>query len=626
MVNLRIKNVYIVLLGDILLFSLANILSYCIRFEGNIPDRHIQIFLSSIFPIIIIKIFVFYFFNLYRGMWSYIGIVDLRNIFFASSSSSAIIILAILYFYRFEGFSRAVYIIDYLLTFIFIGGFRLAIRIFLNRGFDLRTLIRSSKNKKRNIIIIGAGNAGEQLYREIKSNRNLDYEIVGFIDDDPKKQGKLIHGVSVIGTTGDLKTIVDSKNSDIDEIIIAIPTASGKDIKRIIESCEDAHVKFRILPGLGELIDGKVSLKVAREISYNDILRREPMELDSEAISSFISNKKILITGAGGSIGSEVCRKVLRYNPELIIVYERNETNLFEITNELIYIFPQAKIVSVLGDILDKVKVNRVFEKHRPDIVFHAAAYKHVPIMEFEPIEAVRTNVIGTKTLADISQKYKIEKFIFISTDKAVRPVSVMGATKRIAEMYVYSLQKRHSCDFSIVRFGNVLGSSGSVVPIFIKQIEGGGPITVTHPEVTRYFMTISEAANLILQAAAIGMGREIFVLDMGDPIKITDLACDLIHLYGKTPEVDIEIKFTGLRPGEKLHEELLSANEDIIETNHSNIFLAKPEVIEEDLISKGVDDLNRIVSDGNTDDIVEKISDIVKEYKPFKYDRCKTD
>jgi len=612
-VHARTKNVYIILTGDILLLVLANILAYLIRFEGLITEWALNAFVITIFPVIVVKIVSFYYFNLYRGMWRYTGIVDLGNIFFACSVSSGLIILSILFFFRFEGFSRGVFIIDYLLTFIFIGAFRLAIRVFMNRGFDFKGLIFRDLSDMKNVLIIGAGDAGEKLAREITGNKRLKYRLVGFIDDDPRKKGLHIHGIPVLGTTESIKKT--AFESSVDEAVIAIPSASGTDIKRILALCEEANLKTRTIPGLGELFGDAISVKKIRDISFNDILRREPVDLDVRLIEDFVRGKSILITGAGGSIGSELCRKVMKFNAGKIIIFERNDTNLHEIKNEIETLYKDIPTVSILGSITDEKKVEKVFNDHRVDLVFHAAAYKHVPLMEFEPVEAVRNNVFGTKTVVDISLKHNVEKFVLVSTDKAVRPVNVMGATKRLAEIYVQSLSNSKNCDFLTVRFGNVVGSSGSVIPLFLKQIERGGPVTVTDAEATRFFMTIPEAASLILQAAAMGKGSEIFMLDMGEPVKVLDLAHDLIRLHGKMPNVDIDIKFIGLRPGEKLFEELLVEGEGIVPTEHPKIMVKRSIDVKRSDVIKSIEELSLMIEKGDSDAVIEKLCEVVPDY-----------
>ena len=613
--QIKTKNVYIILTGDIIILAIVNILAYLIRFDGQIPGWAFNVFIFSIFPIIVLKLITFYNFNLYRGMWRYTGIVDLGNIFFACSVSSGLIILAILFFFRFEGFSRGVFIIDYLLTFILIGAFRLAIRIFLNRGFDFKSLFVKSSNAKRNIVIIGAGDAGEKLAREIINNKNLEYGLVGFIDDNIHKKGLLIHGIPILGTTTDIKRIV--LESEVGEAVIAIPSASGEKIKKILKLCEEANIKTRTIPGLGELFGETISIKKIRDISYNDILRREPVNLDVQLIERFIRGKSVLITGAGGSIGSELCRKVMKFNVGRLILFERNDTNLHEIKHEIENSYKDIPVVSILGSITDKKKVEKVFSDYRIDLVFHAAAYKHVPLMEDEPIEAIKNNVFGTKTVVDISLKHNVEKFVLVSTDKAVKPVNVMGATKRLAEIYVQSLSNSNKCDFLTVRFGNVVGSSGSVIPLFLRQIENGGPVTVTDAKATRFFMTIPEAASLILQAAAMGKGSEIFMLDMGEPVKVLDLAHDLIRLHGKAPDVDIDIEFIGLRPGEKLYEELLVEGEGIVPTDHPKIMVKRSINVDRSGVVGDIDEMNTIIEKGDSNSVIKKLGEVVPDYSP---------
>ena len=453
----------------------------------------------------------------------------------------------------------------------------MTIRLLLSeqeRGFhSFRQMLQFRSERKltklkKSLLIIGAGDAGEQMLREIRQNPRHNYEVVGFLDDDPKKRGMKIHGVPVLGPIQKIHNM--TYDDEMDEILIALPSASTKQMRRIIEACEATGLKTRTTPGIGELIDGKISFKSIREVSFEDILGRDPVNLDMEIIESYLADKIILVSGAGGSIGSELCRQITSFDPKNLILLDKTENNLFNIEMEFCQRFPRVPITPVLGDVHNRGFLERLFKAHKPQVVFHAAAFKHVPIVELNPWEGVFNNIVGTKNIVKASYQSGVERFVMISTDKAVRPVSVMGATKRVAEMITscYAAYPNTSSSggrFLSVRFGNVIGSEGSVIHLFKKQIERFGPVTVTHPEITRYFMTIPEACKLILQAGAFGEGGEIFVLDMGTPIKIVDMARDLIRLSGFKPDVDIEIKFIGLRPGEKLYEELITESEGII-------------------------------------------------------------
>jgi FlaA1/EpsC-like NDP-sugar epimerase len=567
------KNLFVLILADIVLLAIAYFLAYIVRFEAYVGASELLVIKQTIVPIVLCKLVVFYFFNLYRGMWRYTGIVDLLNVIKAVLVSSLIIITVILMLSKFQGFSRSIFIIDAVFSLILIAGIRLAIRFLLSTAtFSLnKTGINGNEHKK--MIIIGAGDAGEKVVREIYDNPRMKCRIVGFVDDDKNKVGKQIHGIKVLGKIDELKEV--AKSEGVDEILIAAPSAVGKDMRRIVETCDATKIPYKTLPGMGEIIDGKVSIKTIRDISYKDLLGRHPVQLENDKISEFLKNKCVLITGAGGSIGSELCRQICKYGPSLLVLFDAGESNLYSIQMELKHVVTYIKYRAVLGRIQDRALVDEVFRKYRPDVVFHAAAYKHVPLVERNPWEAVYSNIIGTNTLVKAAIAHKVDRFVLVSTDKAVRPTNVMGASKRVAEKIVYA-HKSGQTKFMAVRFGNVIGSSGSVIPLYRHQIKKGGPVTVTHPEITRFFMTIEESAQLILQAFTMGEGGEIFILEMGTPVKIVDMARDLIRLSGKEPDTDIEIKFIGLRPGEKLYEELITEGEGIVKTGHKKILVLR--------------------------------------------------
>ena len=570
------KNLFVLILADMVLLAISYLLAYVVRFEAHIGANELLVIKQTIVPVVLCKLSVFYFFNLYRGMWRYTGIVDLLNVIKAVVVSFLFIITVILMLSRFQGFSRSVFIIDALFSLILIAGTRLVIRLLLSTTiFSLnKNGINSNEHKK--MIIIGAGDAGEKVVREIYDNPKMKYRIVGFVDDDKNKVGKQIHGIKVLGSIDELKKIV--KNEGVDEILIAVPSAVGKEMRRIVETCDLTRILYKTLPGMGEIIDGKISIKAIRDISYKDLLGRHPVQLENDKISEFLKNKCVLITGAGGSIGSELCRQICKYGPSLVVLFDAGESNLYSIQMELKHVVTYLKYRAVLGRIQDKALVDDVFRKYRPDVVFHAAAYKHVPLVERNPWEAVYSNIVGTNTLVEEAIAHKVDRFVLVSTDKAVRPTNVMGASKRVAEKIVHA-HKSGQTKFMAVRFGNVIGSSGSVIPLYRHQIKKGGPVTVTHPEITRFFMTIEESAQLILQAFTMGEGGEIFILEMGTPVKIVDMARDLIRLSGKEPDTDIEIKFIGLRPGEKLYEELITEGEGIVKTEHEKILVLKNNV-----------------------------------------------
>ena len=601
----------------------AYLLAFLLRFEGQIPQQEWKSFSTTILYILPFKMFVFIYFGLYRGMWRYTSLVDLLNVLKGTLTSSAVIILTILFIYRFQGFPRSVFIIDGFLTFIFIGGIRIVIRLLLSeKESGLYFLFHSpfSKGKitkpKKRLLIIGAGDAGEKMLREIHDNPRLNYEVVGFLDDDSNKKGMRIHGVPVLGPIPRIHDM--AYRDEMDEILIATPSASAKQMRRIIEACEGIGLKSHTTPGIGELIDGKVSFKTIREVSFEDLLGRDPIDLDMKSIGDYLTDKVVLVSGAGGSIGSELCRQITQFQPKNLILFDKTENSLFHIEMEFRHHFPKTFITPVLGDVKFTSYLTKHFAHYRPQVVFHAAAYKHVPVVELNPSEAIYNNIIGTRNIVEASHQFGVERFIMISTDKAVRPANVMGATKRVSEM-ITSCYASNPTHFVSVRFGNVLGSEGSVVHLFKKQIERFGPVTVTDPEITRYFMTIPEASKLILQAGALGEGGEIFILDMGTPIKIVDMARDLIRRSGFKPDVDIEIKFIGLRPGEKLHEELITESEGIVRTPYEKIFVLRGDTCDLNWLNQKIEELVRLANEQDASGIKSKLKEIIPEYQPYQ-------
>jgi len=619
------KNLIFILAIDVLMVAFAWYFAYLLRFNFEIPVGYKGL-LTRILPLIVlIKIVIFYFFDLYRGMWRYTSLRDFLDIIKAASVSSLLIVAVILFTHRFVGFARTIFIIDWGLTIFLISGHRLGVRLYfwLDSGDEsahitLRRFFRLRRDKTsgaKNLLIIGAGDCGEMIYREIWTNARLRYNIVGFLDDNPKKVGMQIHGISIVGRTDEVKDL--AARLKVQEILIAIPSATGSQMRDIVSKCEEIGVPFKTVPGMGELIDGKVTVKAIREVAYRDLLGREVINLEEDRIGSYLENSRILVTGAGGSIGSELCRQICRFRPARVILYERAESPLYEFYLELKRDFPYIEVIQLLADIRDRTQLSHAFSTYRPSVVFHAAAYKHVPMMELQPWKAIKNNILGTRNVIDIAKQYSVKRFVFVSTDKAVRPTNIMGATKRVAEMLVQGQNGTGLSDapFVIVRFGNVVGSVGSVVPLFRKQIEKGGPVTVTHPEVTRYFMTIPEACQLILQAGAMGEGGEIFILDMGTPIKIDDMARDLIWLSGFEPEVDIKIEYIGLRPGEKLHEELIIEGEGIVPTNHEKIMVLRGEACDQKLLNGKIDELRLLAHEQDIEAIKMKLKEIVPEY-----------
>ena len=483
---------------------------------------------------------------------------------------------------------------------------------------SLFKILAKKRAGSTNLLIIGAGDCGEKILREIKDNARLQYNVVGFLDDNPKKVGMKIHGVPVLSDIDDIE--LAARKVKADEALIAIPSANSKEIRRIVEICDKSGLTFKTIPGMGELINGKVTVNVIREVDYRDLLGREIIRLDEEKIGTHLKHKNVLITGAGGSIGSELSRQICRFKPDKIILFERAESPLHAIELELKHAFKEVKVVPVLADIRDRNELNKAFEANRPHTVFHAAAYKHVPMLELQPWKAIDNNVFGTQNLIEISTQNKVDRFVFVSTDKAVRPANIMGASKRLSEMLI---QGQNACGlsqtkFMTVRFGNVVGSVGSVVPLFKKQIRNGGPVTVTHPEVTRFFMTIPEACQLILQAGVMGNGGEIFILDMGTPIKIDDMARDLIRFSGFEPDVDIKIEYIGLRPGEKLYEELITAGENIVPTPHEKIMVLKGIECDLPLLNGQIGELVYLAGEQLGERIQSKLKEIVPEYRDY--------
>ncbi len=578
--------------------------------------------------VLIVKIICFYFFDLYSGMWRYTSISDLLNVIKASCASTFIIIILILFSNRFEGFSRSVFLIDLCLTILFIAGFRLIVRLYFEqvskkkRWRDtirdlLKNFLTKGRGNSKNLLIIGAGDCGEKMYREIRDNAALQYNVVGFLDDHPVKIGKKIHGVPVLSSIRDIKEAANKVKAD--EALIAIPSASAQQMRRIVDYCKESGITFKTIPGYGELINGRVTINSIREVDFRDLLGREIIRLEEEKIGAYLQEQRVMVTGAGGSIGSELCRQICRYRPDKILLYERAESPLYEIELELKQAFEGVKIVPLLADIQNRCQLEKAFETFRPHTVFHAAAYKHVPMLELHPWKAIENNILGTENLVDVANRFEVERFVFVSTDKAVRPVNVMGASKRVVEILI---QNQNICGFSktrfmTVRFGNVVGSVGSVVPLFKKQIEKGGPVTVTHPDITRYFMTVPEACQLILQSGAMGQGGEIFLLEMGTPIRIDEMARDLIRLSGFEPEVDIKIKYIGLRPGEKLYEELITEGEGIMPTSHNKIMVLKGTECNLQVLNDRIIELAELANNQAAESIKEKLKQILPEYRP---------
>lgn len=603
---LRYRRV-VALAVHLVLFAVAQTGAFLLRFEFDVPEEYAAPGLFWLAVSIGIRISVFAWFGMFAGMWRYTGAKDLGALA-KSATLSTLIFAVFLVLGGFRSYPRSILVIDFLLTMILVGGLRFGVRSLWQLA---ATVSQKREGVARRVLIVGAGNAGESLLREMQKTHGGRYEVVGFVDDDAGKRGARIHGVAVLGVLVDVAMLV--QRHKVDEVVLAIPSASGQAMRRIVDLVKTSGIAMRTIPGVDQLIEGRVTINQLRSVNIEDLLGREPVRLDMPSIASLIEGRVVMVTGAGGSIGSELCRQVGRFAPSKLLLVERSENALFEIHRELGKT-PDGLIVPCMADITDEPRMRRLFAEHQPAVVLHAAAHKHVPMMEENPGEALKNNIGGTRMVANLANEFGVDRFVMISTDKAVNPTSVMGATKRVAELYIQALSQRSKTRFVAVRFGNVLGSAGSVIPIFKEQIAAGGPVTVTHPEMKRYFMTIPEASQLVLQAATMGNGGEIFVLDMGEPVKIVDLARDLITLSGLTPDKDVEIRFTGLRPGEKLFEELSTADEMAEKTRHPKIFIGKLPVRPLDQVSAEVQAMIERANGATLHDCVDRLRALVPE------------
>jgi FlaA1/EpsC-like NDP-sugar epimerase len=603
------------LLADLLLICGALYGAFLLRFDGQIPAQWLHALRSFLLLAIAIKIPVFYLLGLYRMSWAHVSVRELLSIFIAVSLSSSLLGTSFFLFRDelFTGaFPRSILILDYVLTLVLLGALRFAKRIHmgLSSGFS---------RQGRRVLIVGAGNAGDQIVRAMLRETRSLYLPMGFVDDDPAKQGVALHGIRVLGRRREIPSLVGKYG--VQELLIAMPSAPPRLIRETVELGRRAGLQhIRIIPGLPELVSGRISLSDIREVQLEDLLGRDLVRIEAHEIEAYLKEKVVLVTGACGSIGAELCRHISKFSPKTLLALDQNETGLFYLEQDVHQKMPSLEIQVIVADVRDTTRVEQVFERYRPQVVFHAAAYKHVPLMEIYPEEAVKNNVFGTLTVAEAAQKWNAGKFVLISTDKAVNPTSVMGATKRVAELIIQTLHREQKGEtrFAAVRFGNVLGSRGSVIPIFREQIRRGGPVTVTHEEMQRYVMVASEAAMLVLQAGAMSQGGEVFVLNMGEPIKIVDLARELIRLSGYEPDKDIPIVFTGQRPGEKLFEELLTAKEGTMATEHEQIFIARmgtalpKATLREQLLA-----LERSASQGSRPEILSVLQEIVPTFRP---------
>ncbi len=596
-----------VLIGDLVLIIVSVLGSFALRYDVGQMEFYFPAILIMSSVALLVKIPTYYFFGLYRRLWMYASTNELKLIAVAVSTASVLtggVMLALIAagFVQ-PGMPRTALVIDWLFSLVLIGGSRFALRILGEQG--------ARTEKGRRTLIIGAGDAGALVARELQKTNQLDLTPIGFLDDDPAKQRHEIYGVRVIGKVMELASVLENRR--VDEVVIAIPSASGRLVRQISDACRKRGIPSRTMPGMNELIGGKVSVNRLRDVDITDLLRRDPVTIDDRLVGSSLNGKRVLVTGAGGSIGRELSRQIARWRPSELVLLGHGENSIFEVMLELREDYPSLSLHPVIADVRDEARLESVFADHRPQVTFHAAAHKHVPLMEANVAEAVTNNVLGTRNLVETANRHGVDRLVLISTDKAIRPVSVMGATKRLAEMIVLNAAHRTGRAYSVVRFGNVLGSRGSIVPLFKKQIANGGPVTVTHPEMRRYFMTIPEAVHLVLQSAAMGAGGEVFFLNMGQPVRILDLAEDLIRLSGLEPGRDIEIAFTGIRPGEKLIEELSDDTMSFSPTAHPEIVrVESDEAVEGAQLNDAIDELARLANQDEIESLLRALDDVV--------------
>lgn len=607
-----IRNRYI-FLGDLLLMIVSAFGSYVLRLELSsafflyMPSAYFMMLV-----VLLIKPLIYQYFGLYRRMWLYASVQELKLIVAAVTSASVLVSLVMVSLFTlgaFRAFPRSALVIDWLLSLILVGGLRFSLRLVAEN--KIMASIPNLTVKARRVLIVGAGDAGALVVRELQKNPQLNIAPVGFLDDNPAKQKQSIYGVPVVGSISDLSKTID--NRKVDEVIIAIPSAPGRVVRIVADVCRLKNTPFRTMPGIYELLGGKVSISRLREVNINDLLRREPRQTEDDRVGAILGGKVIMVTGAGGSIGREICRQVARWGPSELVLLGHGENSIFEALIELQENFPSLPLHPVICDIRDRRRLESVYERERPQVVFHAAAHKHVPMMEVNVEEAVTNNILGTRNVVDLALEYRVERLVMISTDKAVRPINVMGATKRMAELNVLDAANRSGQPYCVVRFGNVLGSRGSVVPLFQRQIARGGPVTVTHPDMKRYFMTIPEAVHLVLQAASLGEGGETFMLNMGQQVRILDLAEDLIRLSGLEPGRDIEIVFSGIRPGEKLSEDLWDEGNVFQPTRHPDIFqVVGTNELTGSALRSSVDELIQLSRDAEGQSIISLLDELI--------------
>ncbi len=604
---LRYRSILVIGVELLLIFA-ANLTAFALRFDADAPPEYRRIMWDFMPAVLLLYGAGLWLFGIQRGLWRYVDLRDLWRILLAALSSSAVFYGVIHQLGGVTQYPRSLIILTGLLTALYLAGIRLAVR-----GF--REWIQIFDPGARRVLIVGAGHAGELLVRDMLYDANYRCCPVGFVDDDPIKRKMNIHGIPVVGVISDIKKAAERLK--VDEIIVAIPSGSTTVKQKILAASEGCSVPIKTLPDVKQLLGDPVSLQHVRPMSLEDLLQREPIQTDRQKLHPFVAGKKLLVTGAGGSIGSELCRQIAQCNPHSLVLFERYENALHSLMLELKEAFPAVTIFPVIGDVTVPDRVSEVFQRARPDIVFHAAAHKHVPLMELNPKEAIRNNVLGTRVVAEAALKIGVDRFVLISTDKAVNPSSIMGATKRIAEHVMQELNRTGLTKFTVVRFGNVLGSNGSVVPLFSEQIHKGGPVTVTHPEIKRFFMTIPEAVQLVLQASVMGQGGEVFVLDMGEQIKVVDLARNMIVLAGLVPDKDIQIVFTGLRPGEKLYEELFEDGMQVEPTTHRKIQRALGTPVPVGELDEWVESLPTILPTSDEEELLRDLKRLVPSFQP---------
>ena len=604
------NRIALLVIVDIFLITLSGFLSLYIRYDfrfSNMDMRYVDYEIWYLPVNLAVTLLLFVLFKLYRSVWRFASSTELLNVIGACSASIVLQIVGMSILNMRMPVSY--YLMKYVLLIVGVGMVRFAYRIL--RMLQEKRLF-GERDTMKNTMIIGGGEAGAMIIKEFQNSQYLNQRICCVIDDNAAKQGKYLRGIKIMGGREDICRL--AQEMKIDEIIVAMPSAPQSEVRDILNICKETDCELKVLPGLYQMIKGEVSISKLRKVEIEDLLGREPIRVQLDEIMGYVAGKVVLVTGGGGSIGSELCRQVAAHEPKQLIIFDIYENNAYDIQQELRDRFPELNLVVLIGSVRNTHRINGIFEKYRPDIVYHAAAHKHVPLMEDSPNEAIKNNVFGTYKTAMAADKYGAKRFVLISTDKAVNPTNIMGASKRICEMIIQMMNQHSSTDFVAVRFGNVLGSNGSVIPLFKKQIEKGGPVTVTHPDIIRYFMTIPEAVSLVLQAGALAKGGEIFVLDMGEPVKILDLATNLIRLSGYKPYEDIDIEFTGLRPGEKLYEELLMSEEGLQETPNKLIHIGKPIVFDEEKFRRQLAELKE-TADHDSDAIKQLVQKIVPTY-----------